>query len=272
MKSYNDAPVLFTLLFVALAAGYFGMRIENQAPRISVGGFNEAAALVATQQNVATKSAIPPDISLGFIVEGTKAPKIAKTPDITFANINNVALTPAVMSAVKGTGIKIVSLDGNRNTFDNNLSIIKNSAVLVCGSGKNKSEASQPAVIQQNGYSVGYLCFSETAQATMAATDTQSGVLLASDPNFIQIVKTAAKKVNSLIVAFNFAPTKNQHTEKQEELAKQAIDVGAEMIVGISSSPAQEISSYGNAPIIYNIGKQATITANLKGPTLSNVK
>ena len=148
-----------------------------------------------------------------------------------------------------------------------------------------KADAAKPAIVEHQGYRVGFLCFSDVGPDDMAATDTKSGILLASDPEFETIVQNAAREVNALIVSFHWGDEyKLVHNDRQEMLAKKAIENGAVMIAGHHPHVAQDIGKHNDAPIIYSLGNfifdQAFsketmqgmfVTAELKGTKVREV-
>ena len=328
MKSHDDKPIVFSLLAMALVAGYLGSRLELHKPIFTQADkLNQAAAVLATQQNIVTTSPPPPILELGFagdiMLSRNVATKVTtqfngdysklfahadflKQPDIMFANLEGPVSTkgtdqhnlysfrmdPKALPALRDAGIDVVSFANNhigdwgRVAFEDSLQNIRKSGILTCGAGMNKLEAEEPAVINQNGFTVGYLCFSDVGPIDMAATDTQSGILLASDPAFETIIHNAAQKVNTLIVSFHFGVEYQKvHTTRQAELAKRAIDAGAVMVVGSHPHVVEDGETYGTAPILYSLGnfifdqsfskdtmQGGFATATLTGKTISNLK
>ena len=198
-----------------------------------------------------------------------------KKPDIMFANLEgpisdkgeNVGsiysfrMDPKSIPALKDSGIDIVSFANNhvgdwtRSAFEDTITRLHSAGILTCGAGFNKKDASTPAIIDENGFRVGFLCFSDVGPGFMSATDTDSGIIQASDPDFDAIVKNASKEVNALIVSFHWGEEyKQEHNERQEELAKRAIDNGAVMVVGHHPHVAQDATLYNDRPIIYSLG------------------
>ncbi len=198
-----------------------------------------------------------------------------KEPDIMFGNLEgpisdkgsdahnlySFRMDPRVAPVLRDAGFDVVSFANNhvgdwkRPAFEDTLARLSSAGILACGAGMNKQEASEPAIINENGFTVGFLCFSDVGPTGMAATDTQSGILLASDPNFAGIVRTAANKVNALIVSFHFGEEyKTAHTARQQELAHRAIDNGAVFVVGAHPHVGQDSEIYKTVPIFYSLG------------------
>lgn len=323
----NDKQLLYSLIFIGLVAGLFGHYFETGKITFSKNnGINSAAALLATEQNLATTTPAPPSISLGFVGDimldrGVKKSVInnmkgdysklfantefLKTPDIMFANLEGPAsdqginrqnlysfrMDPKSLIALKDSGIDVVSFANNhvgdygRPAFEDTLKRLRDTGILSCGAGMNRAEAETPAIVVQNNFKVGYLCFSDVGPADMEATDSTSGILLARNPRFDEIIKNAATKVDALIVSFHFGEEYEQiHNGPQEALAKKAINDGAVMIVGHHPHVPQDIVYYDDKPVLYSLGnfifdqyfsKETMgglfITANLIGKTITDV-
>lgn len=149
MKSYNDKKVLFGLLFLGLAAGFFGRGFEFiKISFPATHNLNTAAALLATEQNLAPTIKVEPVTTFGFVGDimvdrGVKA-KVNKylggdyaklfanagflqEPDITFANLEGDVSTlgrdrhnlysfhmdPAIIPALESAGVDVVSSANN---------------------------------------------------------------------------------------------------------------------------------------------------------------
>lgn len=225
-------------------------------------------------------------------------------PDVTFAHLNGVvstlgtktdkdsfAIHPDAISSLKNAGIDVVSIadahvvDEGDQAFVDTLTKLHAAGIATCGGGMNKAEAEMPAILARNGTTIGYLCFSDIGTAAYGATDTSSGILLASDPNFSEIIKNAAEKLNTLIVSFNFGVDAGTlPTARQVELAKTAINYGASFVAGTHPHASQMIASYHGVSIAYSIGDFISdyslpkgdpdgtfITASLSGKVISGV-
>jgi poly-gamma-glutamate capsule biosynthesis protein CapA/YwtB (metallophosphatase superfamily) len=88
----------------------------------------------------------------------------------------------------------------------------------------------------------------------MSAKEAESGVLLASNPRFQDIIKNAKAKVDTLVVSFHWGEEYKPHNARQEMLAKKAIDSGARIVVGHHPHVAQDVAVYNGGLIIYSLG------------------
>ena len=198
-----------------------------------------------------------------------------KQPDVTFANLEgpvsekgadkhnlySFRMDPQVIPVLKQAGIDVVSFSNNhvadwgRPAFEDTLTRLSNAGILACGAGMNKAEASQPAVITQNGYKVGFICFTDVGPNDFAATETKSGILLANDKDFDSIIKNAKSQVDDLIVSFHSGVEYElKHNSRQSEIFKKAVDDGADIVVGAHPHVAEDIETYKDKTMMYSLG------------------
>lgn len=198
-----------------------------------------------------------------------------KTPDIMFANLEgpvsnkghdrhnlySFRMDPKVIPVLKDAGFDVISVANNHENdwdptaYKDTIIRLREGGLLTCGGGLNKSEAVQPAVVEKDGYKVGFLCFTDVGPKELAATETNPGLLLASDPEFDTIVKNASESVDALVVSFHWGDEYKQiHNARQEELAKRTIAAGATMVQGEHPHVAQDDGVIDGAPILYSLG------------------
>ncbi|MEK7539294.1 MAG: CapA family protein [Patescibacteria group bacterium] len=201
--------------------------------------------------------------------------KILKESDIVFANLEGVAsdqgsdthnlysfrMDPSAIPALKGAGINILSVANNhigdwgRLAYIDTLSRLKENEILYTGGGQNKIEAETPTIIEKYRMKIGFLGFSDKGPNYMVADAEKAGILLASDPNFDEIIKNASKQVDYLVVTFHFGEEyQTKHNARQEYLAHRAVDDGAKIIIGSHPHVIEDTEVYKNSYIAYSLG------------------
>jgi poly-gamma-glutamate synthesis protein (capsule biosynthesis protein) len=201
--------------------------------------------------------------------------EILKKVDITFANLEGTAsdkgtdmhnlysfhMDPSTVPAMKGAGISILSLANNhvgdwgRDAYIDTLKRLDENEILYTGGGINKFEATRPTIIEKYGIKIGFLGFSDVGPSWMEVGETEPGLLLASDPNFDEIVRNAASLVDHLVVSFHFGDEyKTKHNARQEFLAHKAVDNGAKIVIGHHPHVIQDTEVYKNGFIAYSLG------------------
>ena len=198
-----------------------------------------------------------------------------KNSDIVFANLEgslsdkgedlggqySFRMKPIALSALDQFGFNVLSVANNhagdwgQEAFVDTLTRLSDFSILHPGGGLDQSEAEKPAEMIINDTRFGFLGFSDVGPAWLAASDQVPGILLASDPKLVDIIRQASKTVDILIVSFHFG---NEYEEKansrQRQLAQLAIDSGAKIVVGHHPHVVQEIEEYKNGLIAYSLG------------------
>jgi poly-gamma-glutamate synthesis protein (capsule biosynthesis protein) len=201
--------------------------------------------------------------------------EMIKKSDIAFANLEgpvsdkgqdrknlySFRMDPSVIPVLKESGFSVLSVANNhagdwgQTAFADSLARLKENEILYTGGGVNSTEAENPVIIEKYGIKIGYLGFTDTGPDWMKATETQSGILSASNPRFAEIIKNAASKVDYLIVTFHFGEEYQKiHNNRQAYLAHSAIDNGAKIIIGQHPHVVQDTEVYKDGFIAYSLG------------------
>ena len=201
--------------------------------------------------------------------------EILKDSDIVFANLEGTAsdvgtdmhnlysfhMDPAVIPALSGAGINILSVANNhvgdwgRASYEDTLSRLRENEIFYTGGGINSGEAEEPTVIEKYGMKIGFLGFSDVGPNWMKAGENQAGLLLASNPRFEEIIRNASSKVDYLVVSFHFGEEyQAKHNRRQEELAHKAVDNGAKLVIGSHPHVAEDTEVYKDGYIAYSLG------------------
>lgn len=196
------------------------------------------------------------------------------SPDIMFANLEgpisdkgkNVGskysfrFEPEVASTIKDAGIDIVSFANNHvgdwstEAFLDTMGRLSENNILFTGAGEDYAAVQKPTIIERNGVKIGYLGMSDVGPEWIAAGVDSPGILLAGDKNLKEIVAKAKESVDVLVVSVHWGVEYEEHTKRQETLAKQMIDAGADIVVGHHPHVAQDVEEYKDGLIIYSLG------------------
>lgn len=200
---------------------------------------------------------------------------ILKKSDIVFANLEGTVsdqgtdqknlysfrMDPAVIPALKGAGITILSVANNhigdwgRIAYSDTLARLKENEIFYAGGGNNKAEVEMPTIIEKYGMKIGFLGFSDVGPNWMEAGAEKAGILLANNPNLNEIIKNASQQVDYLVVSFHFGDEyETKHSARQEYLAHKAIDNGAKIVIGHHPHVVEDIEIYKNGFIAYSLG------------------
>jgi poly-gamma-glutamate synthesis protein (capsule biosynthesis protein) len=169
-------------------------------------------------------------------------------------------MNPVVIDVLKNAGVDMVSFANNHvgdytvDAFTDTMHRLDTAGILYAGAGENHVQVIEPTAIEKNGIKTCFLASSDVGPEWMKATDTTAGILLANDPNFIQVIKDAKTKCDILAVSIHWGDEYKPHNKRQETLAHSAIDAGADIIIGAHPHVAQDIEIYKDKPIIYSLG------------------
>lgn len=199
---------------------------------------------------------------------------LLRDADIAFANLEGTVtdvtdntgskysfqMNPDVLPVLKNLGFDMVSFAnnhvGDRNVagFVDTLKRLNENKIAFTGAGSTKPEAQQVKIIEKNGMKIGFLGFSDVGPDWIAATETNPGILLASDPNRLEIIKSAKSQVDFLIVSYHWGVEYKPFTARQKSLAESSIDAGADLIIGTHPHVIQDYQKYKGKLIFYSLG------------------
>jgi len=199
---------------------------------------------------------------------------IFKNDDISFVNLegpvsnigHNVGsiysfrMPVETIPTLKNIGVDIVSFANNHVgdytglAFKDTMDRLRDNDIAWAGAGYNYEDAKTVRIITVNGIKIGYIGFSDVGPNWMQAKNTNPGILLANDPNIKEIISNAKSKTDFLVVSFHFGEEYKEYNDRQEYLAKMAVDSGADLVAGHHPHVAQDIEYYKEKPIIYSLG------------------
>jgi hypothetical protein len=199
---------------------------------------------------------------------------LLKEADITFGNLEgpvsdtgrNVGsiysfrMDPMTLPALKGAGFDVLSLANNHagdwslEAFVDTLTRAAQEGIVITGAGRTQTEARGPQIIERHGIRFGFLGVTDVGPNWLAATDTRPGIVILEEENFTSLVQEAVAQVDILIVTPHWGPEYKPHTERQERLARMAIDAGARLVIGHHPHVIQSVEYYGNGIIAYSLG------------------
>lgn len=215
-------------------------------------------------------------------VEGildTKVIDIMKSMDIMVAN-NEFTLSsrgspiptkeytfrgkPERVSIWHEMGVDLVSLANNHSydygldSFLDTLDTLDNAGIKRMGAGRNIDEANDPIYYIINGYKVAF-CAATRAEKrvfTPKAEEDKPGVMYTyNTADFCAEIAEARKQSDFVIVYVHWGYEYVTNLESaQIKGAKEFIDSGADVIIGIHAHILQGIDSYKDKMIFYNLG------------------
>ncbi len=184
---------------------------------------------------------------------------------------------PEAVQALKAGGVDIVSLAsegtltyGSRG-LDETIRTLDQEGLYRIGAGRNQLEAHRPEILEVKGQRIAYLGYNpETLKAAQADS---AGVASASSEerqHILEDIETIRSQVDWIVVNYRWGDMLDASVEDsdgaadatafgvpadwQRSLAHDAIDAGADLVVGYHPSQIQGAEIYKDRAIAYSLG------------------
>jgi len=169
---------------------------------------------------------------------------------------------PDLANALGNSGLAAMSLANNHildfglDGFAETLEHLKSQGIAFLGAGENLTEAERPLIYEIRGVRVALLAWVSYAPADFAAGDDRPGVAFLSDLNrMVQSIRDAKEKADVVVVILHGGTEYSlQSNAQQQAAARQAIDAGADLVVGHHPHVLQETEAYKGKLIVYSLG------------------
>jgi len=214
----------------------------------------------------------------GYSYPYAKASDYLKNPDLTAANLESPITTrgtpapnkqfvfqgpPAALPALTESGIDVVSL-ANNHTLDmgvvgllDTIGHLDEAGMPHVGGGNDETEAYEPVILEAKGVKVAYIGLSRVLPIVeWKATKDRPGVAESYDPTRgLEAIRKAKEKADLVVVMVHWGIERNDFPEKyQQNLARQYIDAGADLVIGSHPHVLQGFETYKGKWIAYSLG------------------
>jgi poly-gamma-glutamate capsule biosynthesis protein CapA/YwtB (metallophosphatase superfamily) len=170
-------------------------------------------------------------------------------------------VTPDLVKVLKVGKINVVSLANNHimdfgvESLKETFQILQENSIHYTGAGLNLKEARKPAILEVNGHRIAIASYSLTFPEEFWATDTSAGTCFPYHTFFYNDLKQFKASSDLLIISFHWgAELLQSPKEYQVELAHNAIEAGADIIIGHHPHVIQGIEIYKGKIIAYSLG------------------
>ncbi len=142
---------------------------------------------------------------------------------------------------------------GDRAFFDT-LENLHRVGILPVGAGKNHAEAMQPVVVTLGGVRFGFVSLGQIEQMAFAGEDTP-GIAVLNEEN-LRLAIAAARQVSDVVIAMPHWGPEDVPVPNwiQRNLAKVAVEAGADVVVGNHTHVVQAIQEIDGVPVFYGLG------------------
>ncbi|MDD5731492.1 MAG: CapA family protein [Patescibacteria group bacterium] len=173
---------------------------------------------------------------------------------------------PSSIEAFEAIGTDVVDLTGNHQSdfgsekFSESIGYLESAGFEYFGGGKNKNDAAKILYKNLGNKKVaflGYAYFDSLNGETYGtiATNNRSGVNFYSPEKVIHDINNAKTNADFVVLDYQFTETYSYlPLAEQIKVFHDAIDSGADIVIGIQAHQPQKIEFYKNKPIFYGLG------------------
>ncbi|RZM77701.1 CapA family protein [Leptolyngbya iicbica] len=166
---------------------------------------------------------------------------------------------PDAINLLKEGGVDLVNLTGKQalafgeQGLAETLDTLDRNGVFRVGAGRGQREARRPEIVDVKGQRIAYLSYDR--DFTLAADETLGGVNAVTMKEIVADIQAIRDEVDWLVVSYRWS-TEPPATpaESQTNLARLAIDQGADLVVGQHPHQLQGAELYKGRPIAYSLG------------------
>ncbi|MGE5417711.1 MAG: CapA family protein [Acidobacteriota bacterium] len=176
---------------------------------------------------------------------------------------------PQMANVLANYGFNIMSvannhaLDYDAPAFLDTIKLLNAQNVSTVGGGNNIMEARKPVIIEKNNLKVGFLAYTVFADTVFSykyrrpfrATETESGVAPLIREAILEDVYSLDPTVDVTVVSLHWGVEYSKVPEEsQQQLARELIDNGADLIIGHHPHIIQGFERYKKGLIVYSLG------------------
>lgn len=197
-------------------------------------------------------------------------------------SIYSFRFLPEAAEGLKFAGFDILSIANNhiwdwgKDALVDTPEILNNLDIQSVGAGSNYVEANQPAFFNFNNTRIAFLAFTNLYPKSLVAGEDVPGVSDFDLGSMREAIREASKKVDLVVVSWHWGEEyQDKSNSGQQRIAKEAIEAGADLVIGHHPHVFQEVEKYRDGFIAYSLGNfvfdQNFSEETMKGMTLEVV-
>jgi poly-gamma-glutamate synthesis protein (capsule biosynthesis protein) len=147
--------------------------------------------------------------------------------------------------------------DFGREAFMEMLGLLKQHGIAAVGGGHNLQQAHTPWIVERQGLRLAILSYNEFMPRSYEADAQAAGVAWSEDVRVVDDIRQArAAHRADVVLLFMHWGWENElvANARQRQLARLAIDAGADGVIGGHPHVTQDIDIYRGKPIVYSVG------------------
>ncbi len=168
---------------------------------------------------------------------------------------------PLAVEALKAAGITVVSLANNHildfgpAALQDTLEVLAANGIVYSGAGMDLADARAPAILKAHGRTIAFLSYSLTFPVEFYASRGRPGTAPGYRDHVRKDIEAARKRADLVVVSFHWgAELMTTAKDYQVELGRQAIDWGADLVLGHHPHVLQELEVRRGRLIAYSLG------------------
>lgn len=194
--------------------------------------------------------------------------------DLTFGNLESVVsdrgspqgctycfrADPRALIGLLDAGFDVLSVANNHawdygpDAFTDSLSRLPIAGISPVGGGTNATAARTPVVLRAGKARVAYVAYTNLLPASACTTDTHAGVSCYRADAMREDIAAARQAADIVVVSFHAGDEYAPHNATQERIYHDAIDAGANLVIGHHPHVVQDIEQYHGGWIAYSLG------------------
>ena len=205
--------------------------------------------------------------------EPTKS--ILRTADIAMANLEapftlkgepfektfTFRVPPEFVQGIYDAGLDVLTL-ANNHILDygpeglfSTMALLDSLGIAYCGAGRTIKEAEDGVILQRGHWRIGFLAYSLTYPAEFWATSSKSGTAYPHPQRMEKNIRMLKEEVDLVVVSFHWGGEKMVRPKSyQRRYGHQAIDCGADLVIGHHPHVLQGLELYKDRLIAYSLG------------------
>ncbi len=168
---------------------------------------------------------------------------------------------PSVVSGIIYAGFDVLSIANNhifdwgKDALSDTVSLLGASGIKTIGAGRNEDEANAPAFFNIEGERITFLGYTTLYPETLCASGDVPGISCFNETAVLDKIREVKKNSDIVVVSMHWGVEYETHSNaEQEQLAREFIDAGVDLVVGHHPHVPEEVEKYKNGWIAYSLG------------------
>ncbi len=198
-------------------------------------------------------------VGVDLVVGNLEGPISAR--GVNVGSIYSFRHPPERVEGLAFAGFDVVSLANNhiwdygRAALEDTLLTLRDAGIAPVGAGRNFDEANAPYIADIKGTRIAFLSYTNLYPESLWATENRPGISNPDLQNLKSKILNLKSEVDILVILFHWGDEYQPKSHPREQaLAHELIDAGADLIVGHHPHVVQEIENYGGKYIAYSLG------------------